>query len=252
MKAEMYFFSIILPLLLIPFSQSASAAYIKYTYQTPIMSVTSERSYNDDGHIPPRELFGSATEQLDIAMILPEIEFELQALEEMEVFYKVYDNPVVSITGSTFFKTMTIDSSRFRFEAWKVDGEIYQDWWLSFAITDSNYPDDMERRASISATGSSNYMTLYQDNYYARGCAGQYPPEWEMGCWDGVYDSVVEFQGEYISPPESESPGGIYRMSGQRISVSEPLTPILLLTGLAGLFFSRRLTFKSSESHNAV
>ena len=246
MKTERYFLSIILPLLLIPFAQSASAALVKYTYQTPIMNLTSERSYDDDGLQPARELFSGATEQFDIELILPEIDFEL---EEMEVFYKVYDNPVVSIIGSTFFNTITIDSSQFIFEVWKVDGEIYQDWWLSFAITGNNYPNGMERRASFRSTGSSSNMTLYQDNYFARGCAGQYPPEWEMGCWEGVYDSVVEFEGYYDSPPDGEYPGGIYRMSGQRISVSEPLTPILLLTGLFGLFFSRRLTSRNSESH---
>jgi len=237
MKTERYFLLIILPLLLIPCAQSASAAFMKYTYQTPLMNVTSEHSYDDDGIQPARELFLNATEQLDIAMILPEIEFEL---EDMEVFYKVYDNPVVSITGSTFFNTITIDSSQFIFETWKADGEIYQDWWLTFDITDSNYPDDMERRASFTSTLWSSHMTLYQDNYYARGCAGQYPPEWEMGCWEGVYDSVVEFQREDISPPDDEYPGGIDRMIGQRISVSEPLAPILLLTGLAGLFFKRQ------------
>ncbi|HSC68179.1 MAG TPA: hypothetical protein VLC79_10835 [Cellvibrio sp.] len=245
MKTERVFLSITLPLLLLTFAQTASAAYMKYTYQTPVMNAVSEQSYDDDGIMPGRELFWSATEQLEIAMILPEIQYEL---EEMEVFYQVYDNPVVSITGSHYFNNIRIDSSNFIFEAWKVDGHIYQDWWLTFDITDSNFPNDMERRASFRSTGSSSYMTLYQDNYYARGCAGQYPPEWEMGCWEGIYDSVVEFEGHYDTPLDPEYPGGINRMHGERIAVSEPFTPFLLLTALASLLFSRRLTLKSSES----
>lgn len=248
MKAERVFISIMLPLLLLSFAHTASAAYMKYTYQTPIMNVTSEQSYDDDGIMPGRELFWGVTQQLDIAMILPEIEYELQ---EMEVFYQVYDNPIVSITGSNYFNNITIDNSSFIFEVWKVDGQIYQDWWLTFDITDSNFPNDMERRVSFRSTISSSYMTLYQDNYYARGCAGQYPPEWQMGCWEGVFDSVVEFEGYHDTPLEPEYPGGIYRLFGERISVSEPLTPLLFLTGLAGLFFSRRLVFKSFASHNA-
>lgn len=241
MKTERYFFSIIITLLLLPIAQSASAAYMKYTYQTPVMNIISEQSYNDQGIPPGRELFLDATEQLDIALIIPEIEFEL---EEMEVFYKVYENPVIGITGSNFFNDITIGSSSFTFETWKLDGQIIQNWWLTVDITDSNFPDDMERRASFQTTGSSSYLTLYQDNFYAQGCDGGYPPEWEMGCWEGVYDSVVEFQGDYTTPLDPEYPGGINRMHGESIAVSEPLTPALMLTGLAVFFFARRVKFK--------
>ncbi len=259
MEIQRYFLSILFPLrsvslLAVPllsllFAQSASAAYMKYTYQTPIMNLISEQSYDDEGFPPGRDLFWNATEQFTITMILPEIKYEL---EEMEGFYKVFSSPVISVTGSNFFNVINIDSSTFILEAWKEDGVIYHNWWLSFFVSDTNYPGDMERRASFTSTGSLNSMILYQDNYYARGCAGQYPPEWQMGCWEGVFDSVVEFEGDYMDLPGGEYPGGIYWMSGYKISVSEPLTPMLFLTGLAGLFMSRRLALKNSESNTRI
>jgi hypothetical protein len=240
MKTERYFSSILISLLLLPFAATASAALMKYTYQTPVMTVTSEQSYDDQGFMPGADFFWGDEEQLEIALVIPEFEFDL---EELEVFYQVYDNPVVSITGSNYFNNVTIDSSKFIFETWKVEGEYYQDWWLTFDISDSNFPNDLERRAVFSSTGSSSYMTLYQDNFYARGCDGGYPPEWEVGCWEGVYDSVVEFQGEYSTPLDPQYPGGVNRMHGEPIAVPEPLTPMLLLTGLAGFFFARRMKF---------
>lgn len=243
MKTERYFLSIIITLLSLLFAQAASAGYMKYTYQTSLLHATNEQSYDADGNSPAIDLFWNAEEQFNVEFIIPELEFEL---EEFEVFYQVFENPVVSVTAANFFNTVIINSSHFRLEVWKVDGQLYQDWWLSIDITDSSFPGDMERRAFLSSNNGWDNMTLYQDNYYIKRCAGQYPPEWEMGCWEGTYDSVVEFQGEDASVPLDEYPGGIFRLFGERVSVPEPLSPMLLLTGLVGILFSRRIKFRNA------
>lgn len=243
MKTERYFLSIIITLLSLLFTQAASAGYMKYTYQTSLMHATNEQSYDADGNSPAIDLFWNAEEQFNVEFIIPELDYEL---EEMEVFYQVYENPVVSVTAANFFSNVTINSSHFRLEAWKVDGQLYQDWWLSIDITDSSFPGDMKRRASLSSSNGWDDMTLYQDNYYIKRCSGHYPPEWEMGCWEGTYDSVVEFRGEDTSVPLDEYPGGIFRLFGERVSVPEPLSPMLLLTGLVGILFSRRIKFRNA------
>lgn len=241
MKIERLFLSLIITLLSLLFTQAASAGYMKYTYQTSIMYSTSEQTYDKDGHSPPVEFFWNTEEQFNVEFIIPELDYEL---EEMEVFYKVFENPVVSVTSANFFGNATITSSSFALEAWKVEGQIYQDWSLLIDIADTSFPGNTERRASLSLHGAWDNMTLYQDNYYTKRCSGHYPPEWEMGCWEGTYDSIVEFQGENTSVPLDEYPGGIIRLFGERLSVPEPLSPLLLLTGLAGMFFSRRIKFK--------
>jgi hypothetical protein len=243
MKFERYFSSIVITLLSLLFTQAASAGYMKYTYQTSIMHATSERTYDKDGYSPPAEFFWNAEEQFNVEFIIPELDYEL---EEMEVFYKVFENPVVSVTSANFFRNATITSSSFALEAWKIDGYIIQSWSLSIDIADNSFPNNVERRASLSLNGGWDYMTLYQDNYYIKRCSGHYPPEWEMGCWSGTYDSIVEFQGEDTRLPLDEYPGGIFRLFGERVSVPEPLSPMLLLTGMAGILFSRRIKFRSA------
>ncbi|PUA30207.1 MAG: hypothetical protein B0W54_06760 [Cellvibrio sp. 79] len=243
MKIERYFLSVMITLLSLLFTQAASAGYMKYTYQTPVMYATGEQSYDEDGNSPSMEFFWKAEEQFNVEFIIPELDYEL---EEMEVFYKVFEDPVISVTSANFFRNATITSSSFALEAWKVEGFIIQSWSLSIDIADSSFPNNMERRASLSLNGGWDHMTFYQDNFYIKRCAGQYPPEWEMGCWSGTYDSVVEFRGEDTSFPLDEYPGGIFRLFGERVSVPEPLSPLLLLTGVVGIFFSRRIKFRNA------
>ncbi len=110
-------------------------------------------------------------------------------------------------------------------------------------MIDDSFPSDMERRASV-RIDSADYMILHQENYAYRRCASGYPPEWNMFCFNYVLDSTVEFRGDgHTYLPLDQYPGGLYRLYGEPLSVPEPLSPFLLLTGLAGIFFARRARF---------
>lgn len=234
MKTEKYLCSILLTLLSLLFASITSASYIKYTYQTPIMDVIKDQSYFEDGIPVGLDLFWEKQIQLDVAFIIPELNFNL---DEGKVLYKQFGNPVTSVSASDFFHSITINHSRFIIEAYKIDGEIFQDWRLTFDITDSNFPNNMERRSSVELSGSTDYMKFYQDDYLYQ------KPYWNGSgySWDKyLIDTEVEFQGEYAGEILDEYPGGIYRLFGSRIPVPEPTSPLLLLAGLGGMFFIRR------------
>ena len=241
MKVAKCFYSMMSILFLFLAAQSAFAGLMKYTYQSSVMKPCCELTIDQEGVQAPVEFFEGAEEQFEIEFIIPEIDF-LDLLTSSMTF----ENPVTRVTSTNLFSEITINSSQFYIEGGEYEGSIYVAWWLYLDITDNSFPNGMTRHALFEASGgSSDYMEFLQENFYHRRCAGQYPPEMQMDCWEGIFDSRVEFSGNFEGPylPEDQYPGGIYRLYGQRISVPEPFAPLLLLTGLAGIFFVRRVKF---------
>lgn len=237
MKIAKYLYSMISILFLFIGAQSAFAGYMKYTYTTAVMNACCEQTVTQDGENFGTELFWDTQEQLEIEFVIPEIDFI-----DLLTSYATFENPVTRVVATNFFPNITINSSQFIIEASGNADEFYLSWWLYLDITDSSFPNGMTRNASFKTSGDFDYMRFNQDNFYYRRCAGQYPPEWNMGCYENVYDSYVEFAG-YYEGGNTEYPGGIYRLHGERISVPEPFSPLLLLTGFAGIFFARRMKF---------
>lgn len=236
MKVAKCFYSMMSILFLFLAAQSAFAGLMKYTYTSTVMDACCERTTDQDGDATGTQLFWDAQEQLEIEFIIPEIDFR-----DLLTSYMVFENSVTRVTAKNFFSDVTINSSEFYLEGSEYEGEIYVYWWLNLEFTDTSFPDGMTRKASFQTSGGSfDYMEFNQENFYYRRCAGQYPPEWNMGCYEAIYDSYVEFLG-YYDGDSNEYPGGIYRLYGERISVPEPFSPLLLLTGLGGIFFARRV-----------
>lgn len=240
MKNRGHFLPILVMSLMVFFSQAASASYMKYTYKSTVMDAYWESTVTQEGENYGTELFWGAQEQFEIEFVIPKIDFN-----DLLTSYATFDNPVTRVTSMNFFPNATINNSQFVIEAGEYEGEVYVSWWLYLDITDSSFSNGMTRHASFHTSGGSyDSMDFRQDNFFYRRCAGQYPPEWEMGCFEDVYDSYVRFEGEYDGGA-IEYPGGIYRLYGEAISVPEPFAPLLLLTGMAGIFFSRRVIFRN-------
>ena len=242
MKAERYFLSIMIAVLTIIFTQNVSATYMKYTGQSPLMTYAGGQEYYQDGAPAGLDLFLYSKVQFDVEFIIPEIKYEL---DETRHFFIEFENPVVKVTASDFFKSIAINNSRFSLEIWEAMDEIYFGWLLTIDITESSFPQGSEKRASIEFGSSSGRATIYQDNYFYRRC-GPYPPEWNMGCHEAVLDMVTDFSGEHTGEYLEEYPGGLLGLFGTPVSVSEPFTITILLTGLAGLFFARRIKSKGT------
>ncbi len=237
MKNRGHFLPILVVSLMVFFSQAVSAGYMKYTYKSTVMNALGEQTTDQEGGVPGAEyFFWNAEEQFEIEFIIPKIDFR-----DLLTSYMTFENPVTRVTAKRFFSDITINSSQFVIEGGEYEGGIYVVWWLYLDITDSSFPNGMTRSASFQTSGGHDYMEFIQDNFFYRRCSGSYPSRY---CYEAIYDTYVEFIG-YYDGDNFEYPGGIYRLYGEAISVPEPFAPLLLLTGMAGIFFSRRVTFRN-------
>lgn len=232
MKYFLYFASTIFAMAL---SCSASA-YMKYTYETALMKwAWDETSYYEDGTSARSEALWYSEFQFSIDFIIPEINFDL---DDGEVRVYEFHNPVVSVTTSDLFQTVSVESSHFFMETWKAEGDIYKSWYLNLDITSPGFPLGEGLSASIKSGNDSDSMQLRLDKFRhtSRG-------------FTQIIDVDAFFSGYYYGPPFPE-PDGIYRLTSQKISVPEPFSPLLLLTGLAGIFVTRKRLYKTPLSQH--
>ncbi len=192
MKTKKYLLSIISALFLFIFTQGASA-HMLFTYETAEMKWIGETARLQDGTLLGLDYFWNDTFKLDVTFITPDINFDL---DEMEVEVMEFDNPVVDVSVSNWFNTVSVERSWFWVEAYKVEGEIYTDWRLTFDIVDNSLPNGTALSASITSHNYSDYMTLSLDNYlYSR-----------RGFEALIYVDA-EFWGEYEGRDSNEYPG---------------------------------------------
>lgn len=224
MKTKKYLLSTLSALFLLAFAQTASA-HILFNYSTSEMNWASEKSYHQDGSSFGMDILWGTKFQFDVSFITPDLDFDL---EEMEVRAWQFENPVISVSPSYPFETIDIGSSSFWLEAFKIDGNIYTEWWLTFDIVGTNVVNG-KVSASIDSRGQWDYMALHvEDIHYTR-----YP-------FDGILDIDAKYEGEYNGEYSSEYPY-FGRLFAKHVSVPEPLTPALLLTGLLGIFITRKI-----------
>jgi len=229
MKITKYLLSTLSAFFLFAFTQGASA-HMLFTYQSSEMKWITEKSYSSDGVLLGIDALWYNSFQFDITLITPDLDLNL---DELEVRTMQFDNPIVSVSPSGLFRSPIVERSNFWLEAYKIDGHVYTDWTLTFDITDGNLPSGTLMTAAVTARGNWDYMTLDIDNFfYSR-----------TGFTDFI-DIDAEFAGEFQGQHPDEYPGGVHRLFGKHISVPEPLTPALLLTGLLGIFTARKLKSK--------
>jgi hypothetical protein len=224
MKTKKYFLSTLSALLLTVVTQTA-AAHMLFTYQTAKMNWISEKTYDYDGTQVYLDFFRGNEFQFDVSFITPDLNFDL---DEGEVRTMQFDNPIVSVSPYAPFITLSIERSSFAIEAYKHEGTTYTDWSLIFDIINDDLNYDAVITASINSRGNWDYMSVHLEDYH-----------YLRGTHEYILDSDAEFAGEYYGEYPNEVPG-LPRFSMKHISVPEPLSPVLLLLGLAGIFATRK------------
>ena len=229
MKANKYQLSTLSAMFLLIFTQGA-AAHMLFNYKTAEMQFQREESYQTENGNPAHiSLFDAQTFQFDVSFVTPDIDLDL---EEMEVATFSFENPVTSVLGSGLFENIESIHSHLYLEAWKADGEIYTDWSLTFDFMNDNLPDGTVAFAYLSSHNKWDYMTILLHNYlYTRDMS------------EVRLEVQADFSGEYQGEYANDLPG-LGRFSMEHVSVPEPLTPALLLTGLIGIFAVRKIKVK--------
>lgn len=227
MNVKKYFLSTLSTLFLFAIAQGASA-HILFNYSTAEMNWINEKSYRQDGSSFDMDILWGNKFQFDVSFITPDLSFDL---EDAELRAWQFENPVISVSPSYPFETIDIGNSSFWLEAFKVDGNIYTDWLLTFDIIGSNVVNG-KVSASVESRGQWDYMALHvEDLHYTR-----YPI-------DVILDIDAEYAGGYNGEYSSEYPY-LGRLFPTHVSVPEPLTPILFLAGLIGIFAARKIKTK--------
>jgi hypothetical protein len=225
MKRFNYFSYALSTLILMAFTQSVSA-HILFSYKTAEMDWISEKTYSQDGTPVNIDFLWDYTFQFDVSFVTPDLDFHL---EEMETKSIQVDNPVLSVSTSAPFQTISIENSIFLIEAFKVEGNIYKNWYLTFDILDSNLSNDTVMSASIYSSDSWDYMKLrVEDLHYSRAN------------FNAIIDINAEFLGEYNGEYSNEYPD-LGRLIAKYIAVPEPSPPALILLGLASIFAVRKM-----------
>lgn len=233
MKAKKYLLTAISAMLLLTFVQSASA-HMLFNYKTAEMQFYREEAYQTENGNPAYvPIFENQTFQADISFLTPDINFDLQ---EMEVKTFEFFDTVTSVITSGIFENGEVTGSYFWLEAWKIDGDIYTDWQLAFNITSNNLPNGTSAIAILTSRGNWDYFDISVHNYlYTRDM------------FETRLEVMAFFGGEYQGESSNDLPG-LPRFSVKHISVPEPLTPALLLTGLIGILAARKIKSKSLSS----
>lgn len=233
MKAKRYFLSAISALLLLTFVQSASA-HMLLTYETAVMKWTGEKSQLQDGTPLYLDLYSGETFQFEISFALPDIDFD--SMNELEVIERRINNVATNVRSSGVFETNTIVHSTFWFLAYKFEGKIYSEWQSIVDFVNNDLPNGTTARAFIYSGGNTDSMGLVVDNlHYSRSG------------FDAVIDLEAGFYGDYQGEYPNDIPE-FPRFFVKHVSVPEPLTPALLLTGLLGIFAARKIKSKTLSS----
>lgn len=226
MKARKYLLSTLAALLPLTFVQSASA-HMLLTYETAVMKWTGEKSSLQDGTPLYLDLYSDTTFQFEIDFAIPDIDFN--SMSELEVIDRRINNVATNVRSSGIFETNTLVHSTFWFSAYKYEGQIYTEWELIVDFVNNGLPNGATARAFIYSGGNTDSVGLIVDNlHYSRSG------------YDAVIDIEAGFYGDYQGEYPNEIPG-LPRFSVKHVSVPEPLTPALLLTGLLGIFAARAI-----------
>lgn len=229
MNAKNYFLSSLSVLLLSVVTQNASA-HLVFHYQTAEMNWLNETSnIQGESTISGSDYLMFQTFQFDVTFITPDLDFDL---DELEIITMEFDNPVVSVSSTGFFQPTSIERSNFKFDAYNIEGIIYTDWMLTFDIIDDSLPNNTALSASVTSRGFWDYMTLHVDTFHYRR------KDFEV-----ILDIDAEFEGEYSGEYSTEYPH-FGRLSVSEVSVPEPLSPLLILSGLVAVFSIRKMKAK--------
>jgi len=205
---------------------STASAYLKINYEDYDSTWQSEEYRLDNtDYAYEADFFRYQTINFDVELIIPEFEFPVRA----PVLF-TYDDVVVGIKTSNLFASPIVTNSRFELELAPEDN-WYPFWTLTFDVVDNQNPEnDGIRSGTYSAVGSIEF------NADGSGTGGGWADfVYHLDNWvyprhntEWILDSEVHFVTEFS------------RMTIEKVSVPEPFSLGLLLTGLGAIVFARR------------
>lgn len=204
-------------------------AYLKITYDSSELFWESETLQLDDQpDAYESSFFASQILDFDVELIIPEFEYP-----PAEPLYLSFNNAVVSITASDLFSSPVVTKSRFDLEL--IPGDEYISWGLAFDVIDNQKPaNGIASGGSFSAGGSFEWNPDGSGSGLGDGHFNYYLDKWiyKRQQMEWVLSSDVYFR-TYES-----------NITVQQVHVPEPFTPVLLLSGLIGIFAARKMKAK--------
>ncbi|MEN0039032.1 MAG: PEP-CTERM sorting domain-containing protein [Cellvibrio sp.] len=207
---------------------SSAFAYLKVSYDSGDLTWQSEElRFGDEDYVYYGDFFIDQTISFNVDFIIPEF-------SATEPTHLIFDDVISNISTSTIFTSPLITNSRFELTP---DLPLYTAWSLTFDVID-NAPlangtasggsfsvgglIELNPDGSGVSWGSANFLYYWNNWVYRR-----HDMEW-------ILNTDVHFAN-------FESP-----LTIEKISVSEPLSLGLLLTGLSLIAFTRRKTKRIS------
>lgn len=210
---------------------SAASAHYKINYESSDLIWQSE-DYRLDGddYISGGDFFSSQTIDFDVELIIPEFEFP----DVAPVLY-TFDDVVVGIHTSNLFVSPVVTNSRFELELTQQN-VLVPLWSLSFDVVDN-------QSSGHNGTSSGRYSATGSIDWDASGSGNS------SGWADFVYylDNWVytRHDMEWILDSEVHFTTETNRLTIEKVSVPEPLSPVLLLLSLASIFAARKMKVKT-------
>jgi hypothetical protein len=215
MKSTHHLLKRLVPALTFLFSPVTNADLL-ITYTSGNMLWHDEQSdFTNSGYYWDSSYLVNDEIQFEVSFITPDFE-----LDTGEWQYLTFYNPVVSLSSSHYFESYTIDTGGY-FGLELAPDNFFRDWFFSFGVTENENPSGIKEQGVFSAGGWLDSM--------AGGGATREQLVYTKNDWFFTHHNLL-WEADTIATFGGESFGG--KLTIKQLSLPEPATPLLLLTGL--------------------
>lgn len=204
-------------------------AYIKVTYEGSFIPWESE--YTDYGDwSEPSSFFQNDLAYIEATFIIPDFHVPLDEWKYLE-----FKNSAIEVKSS-FFDSVTIDPESYIGFSY-YPGNTNSNFYISLAFTEANTPTPGATRHGLFATNGM-FDEGYNDVITRQEAFTLTQNNW---IWENEFDDVLipSTTASFFNTTTNA------RLIIERFTVPEPLSPLLLLSGLAGIFIARRMNTKT-------
>jgi hypothetical protein len=204
---------------------SSAFAYIKVTYEGTFIPWESEYTeYGEWGE--PSSFFQNDAAYVAAIFIIPDFHVSLDEWKYLE-----FKNSAVDIK-SNFFDSVTVDPESYIGFSY-YPGNTNSNFYISLTFTEANIPTPGANRHGFFATNGM-FTEGYSDVITRQEAFTITQKNW---LWENEFDEVLipSTTATFFNTATNA------RLTFERFSVPEPLSPLLLLSGLIGIFVVRAI-----------
>lgn len=228
MKLTKYLLAITTTIATLLFTSSAFA-YIKITYEGSFIPWESEYTeYGDWGE--PSSFFQNDVAHIEATFIIPDFQVPLDEWKYLE-----FKNSAIAVKSS-FFDSVTIDPESYIGFSY-YPGNTNSNFYISLAFTAADTPTTGANRHGLFTTNGM-FDEGYSDVITRQEAFTLTQNNW---IWKNEFDEVLipSTTASFFNSTTNA------RLNIERVTVPEPLSPLLLLSGLAGIFVVRKMNTKT-------